>query len=234
MFLRLTLLVRPGLRLKRQGIVTHSPAVGNDVGYGLGVQLGSITPYTTVTQKRDRDRSFHLRRGTGPNKAGAGIPSVATLKRLVSACSSPNNCGTAPTSFQYDGFGNLTSKTLVGVTSGIPVNAGMNQLSNAFYDANGNMMSGAGVTMAYDVANRVRSASPASGGTEYYGYSAENKRVWRLKADGVTEEWTLYGARGERLGVYQWAGVSRPVHIRLETWQFRIFVRLYSTVATTL
>ena len=130
------------------------------------------------------------------------------LKRLVSACSSLNNCGTAPTSFQYDGFGNLTSKTLAGVTSGIPVNAGTNQLSNAYYDANGNMTSGAGVTMAYDVANRVKSASPASGGTEYYGYSADNKRVWRLKADGVTEEWTLYGVRGERLGVYQWAGLT--------------------------
>ena len=130
------------------------------------------------------------------------------LKRLVSACSSLNNCGTAPTSFQYDGFGNLTSKTLAGVTSGIPVNAGTNQLSNAFYDANGNMTSGAGVTMAYDVANRVASASPTSGGTEYYGYSADNKRVWRLKADGVTEEWTLYGARGERLGVYQWGGLT--------------------------
>ena len=83
-----------------------------------------------------------------------------------------------------------------------------NQLSNAFYDANGNMTSGAGVTMAYDVANRVKSASPASGGTEYYGYSADNKRVWRLKADGVTEEWTLYRARGERLGVYQWGGLQ--------------------------
>ena len=130
------------------------------------------------------------------------------LKRLVSACSSLNNCGTAPTNFQYDGFGNLTSKTLAGVTSGIPVNAGTNQLSNAFYDANGNMTSGSGVTMAYDVANRVKSASPTSGGTEYYGYSADNKRVWRLKADGVTEEWTLYGVRGERLGVYQWGGLQ--------------------------
>jgi RHS repeat-associated protein len=130
------------------------------------------------------------------------------LKRLVSACSSLNNCTTAPTTFQYDGFGNLTSKTLAGVTSAIPVNAGTNQLSNAFYDANGNMTSGAGVTLTYDVANRVRSASPTSGGTEYYGYAADNKRMWRLKLDGATEEWTLYGKSGERIGVYQWTGLQ--------------------------
>jgi RHS repeat-associated protein len=94
------------------------------------------------------------------------------------------------------------------VTSAIAVNAGTNQLSNAFYDANGNMTSGAGVTLTYDVGNRVRSASPASGGTEYYGYAADNKRMWRLKADGVTEEWTLYGKSGEKIGVYQWTGLQ--------------------------
>ena len=31
--------------------------------------------------------------------------------------------------------------------------------------------------------------------TEYYGYAPDNKRIYRLKADGVTEELTLYGAR---------------------------------------
>ena len=129
------------------------------------------------------------------------------LKRLTSACSSLNNCTSAPTTFQYDGFGNLTSKTLAGVTSAIPVTAATNQLSNASYDANGNMYSGAGVTMTYDEANRVTSASPTSGGTEYYGYAPDNKRVWHLKSDGVTEEWTLYGARGEKIGVYQWSGL---------------------------
>jgi RHS repeat-associated protein len=127
------------------------------------------------------------------------------LRRLTSAASTPN-AGTTPTAwtqtFQYDGFGNLTAKVLNGTTTPIPVNAATNQLSSAYYDANGNMTSGAGATLAYDVANRVSSATEVSGGTEYYYYSPDNKRIYRLKADGITEGWTFYGARGERLGVY--------------------------------
>jgi hypothetical protein len=97
--------------------------------------------------------------------------------------------------YQYDGFGNLTSRTEGGVTTAIPVNAATNRLTNASYDANGNMFSGYGLTMTYDVSNRVVSATPASGGTEYYGYARDNKRVLRIKANG-TQEWTLFGARG--------------------------------------
>jgi hypothetical protein len=118
----------------------------------------------------------------------------------LNGCSAVAN---ATTKFQYDGFGNLVSKTLNGTTSPIPVNGTTNQLTNAFYDLNGNMTSGAGLTLTYDVANRITSSTPVSGGTEYYGYAADNKRVWRHRTDGG-EEWTLYGARGEKLGVYGW------------------------------
>jgi YD repeat-containing protein len=75
------------------------------------------------------------------------------LRRLTSAASTPI-AGTTPTAwtqtFQYDGFGNLTAKVLNGTTTPIPVNAATNQLSSAYYDANGNMTSGAGATLAYD------------------------------------------------------------------------------------
>jgi YD repeat-containing protein len=114
------------------------------------------------------------------------------LKRLTSASSAAWN-----QAYQYDGFGSLTAK---GAAS-IPVDATTNRLSNAFYDANGNMTSGSGVTLTYDEANRVASATPLSGGTEYYTYAPDGKRIFEVKADG-TEEWTLYGARGEKLGVY--------------------------------
>ncbi len=43
---------------------------------------------------------------------------------------------------------------------------------------------------------------PTSGGWEKYAYSADIKRVDRLRSDG-TEELLLYRARGEKLGVYQ-------------------------------
>jgi len=123
------------------------------------------------------------------------------LKRLIQASSTPNS-GSSPTAwtqgYSYDGFGNLTGKTLNGTLASIPVNGTTNQLTNAYYDANGNMTSGAGLTLTYDEANRVASAHPASGGTEYYGYAPDNKRVYKLTATG-TEQWTFYGAQGERM-----------------------------------
>jgi RHS repeat-associated protein len=91
---------------------------------------------------------------------------------------------------------------LNGTLTSIPVNAGTNQLTYASYDLNGNMTGGAGVTLTYDEANRVTSASPTSGGTEYYGYAPDNKRIYRLTPQtggGWVENWTFYGAQGERL-----------------------------------
>src|SRR5207245_1580187 len=104
------------------------------------------------------------------------------LKRLTSAASTPTSgSSTAPwtQTFQYDGFGNLTAKVLNGTTTPIPVNGATNRLTNAYYDANGNMTSGAGASLNYDDANRISLAQGVSGGVDYYGYNASNKRVYR-------------------------------------------------------
>ncbi len=87
----------------------------------------------------------------------------------------------------------------------IAVNALTNQLSSAYYDANGNVTSGAGATLAYDVSNRLEYAQETGGGIEYYGYAPDNKRVFRQLASGQ-QQLTFYGARGEKLGVYQISG----------------------------
>jgi len=50
---------------------------------------------------------------------------------------------------RYDGFGNLTARVKNGTTTPIAVNATTNQLTSAYYDANGNMTSGAGATFTY-------------------------------------------------------------------------------------
>jgi RHS repeat-associated protein len=127
------------------------------------------------------------------------------LKRLTSASSTPIS-GSSPAAYtqtyQYDGFGNLTAKVLNGTSTPIPVNAATNRLSSASYDANGNMTSGSGATMVYDEANRISSAAETSGGTEYYGYSADNKRFYKHTPTTGTEQLTFYGARGEKLGMY--------------------------------
>ena len=131
------------------------------------------------------------------------------LKRLTSASSTPNRVQPRAVvlteTFQYDGFGNLTAKVLNGTTQAIAVNAATNQLSSAYYDANGNVTSGAGATLAYDVSNRLEYAQETGGGIEYYGYAPDNKRVFRQLASGQ-QQLTFYGARGEKLGVYQISG----------------------------
>jgi len=61
------------------------------------------------------------------------------------------------------------------------------------------MLTGMGATLAYDELNRVTSATPISGGTEYYGYAADGKRVFRHPAS-TPDEFTAYGARGVEAG----------------------------------
>ncbi len=75
------------------------------------------------------------------------------------------------------------------------------------------MTSGAGATFTYDEANRIATAEEGSGAIEYYTYAPDNKRIYKLKSDG-TEEWTFYGIRGEKLGVFQWNASSGLVPIR--------------------
>jgi RHS repeat-associated protein len=142
------------------------------------------------------------------------------LKRLTQASAAGTTYWAPWTQqFQYDGFGNLTAKTLNGVTTSIPVDPATNRLVNSYYDANGNMTSGAGAAMTYDESNRLDSVTPLSGGTEYYTYAPDNKRIGILKADDYTEEWTLYGARGERIGVYS-LGVLTSGGVGTVYWPF--------------
>ncbi len=128
------------------------------------------------------------------------------LKRLTSATSTPIS-GSTPAAwtqtYGYDGFGNLTSKVLNGGSNSVPaVTSATNQLTGGGYDLNGNMTTGVGASYTYDEANRIASASPTSGGTEYYGYAPDNKRIYRRNTATGAEEWTFYGAMGEKIGTF--------------------------------
>jgi RHS repeat-associated protein len=124
------------------------------------------------------------------------------LKRVISAS---NSAGTE--TFSYDGFGNLTGKTLNGTLQSVPVNSATNQLSGPTYDLNGNMTVGAGATMSYNEDNRMSTAQESSGGVEYYYYTPDGKRFYRQMANGDTQ-YTLYGAHGEALGTFSVQGSS--------------------------
>jgi RHS repeat-associated protein len=150
------------------------------------------------------------------------------LKRLVSASATPTSGSPSAAwteTFQYDGFGNLTAKVLNGTSTPIPVNAATNQLTNAYYDANGNMTSGAGASFTYDASNRIVSETAVSGGNYGNEYAPDNKRIHQTPSSG-TDEWIFYGANGEKLGVYsigQWYDNNGNAHsvfspLRTSVW----------------
>jgi len=127
-----------------------------------------------------------------------------SLKRLTAASSTAISGGTPAAwtqTFNYDGFGNLTAKSLNGTTTPIAVTAATNRLAYSSYDANGNMLTGVGATLTYDERNRLATATPMSGGTAYYGYAPDNKRIYQKTATGI-EEWCVYDPRGERVGTF--------------------------------
>ena len=132
------------------------------------------------------------------------------LKRLTQASSTPI-AGSTPAAwtqnYTYDGFGNILTIALNGTTtSTYTVDSSTNQFTSS-YDFNGNSLSANGMTLVYDEANRVFEATNTGGQHEYYGYAPDNKRIYRLEHNGA-EEWTFYGAKGEKLGTFAWSDLS--------------------------
>ena len=64
------------------------------------------------------------------------------------------------------------------------------------------MLTGFGLTITYDERNRMASASQNGRDAEYYSYAPDNKRIYRWNATTGAEEFTFYGAQGERLGTF--------------------------------
>jgi YD repeat-containing protein len=107
--------------------------------------------------------------------------------------------GTWDNAYCYDGFGNLTAKT---VTAGsAPSFSGW----NPGYDANGNALTGPvdpstgyQVQYSYDVENRIIGAYENGGPSTGYGYDPQGKRV--LQQTGLSGTlnsiFTIYGITG--------------------------------------
>ena len=133
-----------------------------------------------------------------------------SLNRLASAGSG----STWGDSYTYDGFGNLTAKTVTAgsaPTLSVAVDPNTNHITGLYnsYDANGNQTAaGAATGYSYDAENRL-SLVQQSGSSQYYGYDAQNKRIfsWPATLDSVgnVSGYTLnvYAPSGQKLCAYQ-------------------------------
>jgi RHS repeat-associated protein len=139
------------------------------------------------------------------------------LNRLISAVTADNpSVPQWGQSFTYDGFGNLTDKS---VTKGSAplwhglVDPATNRASGHVYDANGNA-GVSGLLYTYDIENRLTFQVAWAQSTEYgygYGYNPDNRRVYKTTSTYdpgtggftiVNEEITFWGATGQRMGTY--------------------------------
>jgi len=125
-----------------------------------------------------------------------------SLNRLIAAATP----GTVPAdwglSFSYDGFGNRLSQLVTkgsAPTQTIIVKPQYNQVDGLTYDANGNQTTLNGVSMAYDVDNRLMTYGSND---EQYAYAPDNQRVWKKRSDG-SEEVYFYSVSGQRLGIFE-------------------------------
>ncbi len=127
------------------------------------------------------------------------------LKRLSSATATSGAWGE---SYVYDGYGNLTQMnptagappsmnlTVQADANGVPTN----QITGT-YDNNGNLKwLGNNTSLSYDAANRLNMVL-ANGQFSYYGYDADNRRVWYQNASGVQTIY-FYGADGRKVTSY--------------------------------
>jgi RHS repeat-associated protein len=127
------------------------------------------------------------------------------LNRLISAAATNTKTGASiwGNSFTFDGFGNLTNKT---VTAGSApslsqmVDGTTNRIAGYNYDANGNQTTipvpGTGnVTPTYDIENRMIQL----GTSGKYAYNHSNQRVWKKT---TSEYFYFYGLDGKRAATY--------------------------------
>ncbi|HTR35829.1 MAG TPA: RHS repeat-associated core domain-containing protein [Bryobacteraceae bacterium] len=200
----------------------NNAAVVNNVTYNPANQLLTLTVPGTYSETRTyntlgqltglnngaENLAYNYSTGTNNGKIASKYNAVSgetvtyqydSLNRLASA-SAGSTWGEA---YTYDGFGNLTAKTVTagsGPTLSVAPNPNTNHLGGE--DANGNEP---GYT--YDVENRIIQVGNSNG--IQYAYDAQNKRNWSwpgtLDPLNNRNAYTVYyfTPGGQKLGAYQ-------------------------------
>lgn len=132
-----------------------------------------------------------------------------SINRLVSAVTTPDpGVPQWGLTFGYDGFGNKLTQAL---TKGSPpvhsftVDPSTNRLNGLSYDSNGNQLPTASST--FDIENRLTLYQT---GGERYGYTADNRRVWKYKPGRRRCTSSRFGGLGGGgWGRTSWMGLGR-------------------------
>jgi RHS repeat-associated protein len=143
------------------------------------------------------------------------------LKRVTGATATG---GTAwNQTFGYDGFGNLTSKSVPSGSSEFPlpgVNAAKNWLNGSSYDADGNVLTLNNATLGYDMENRLHNYTTGTF-VENYAYDEGNKRVEKYSAS--SDVVYFYGPDGKLLSVLKVNILANSPWMTLSTVTNRIY-----------
>ena len=173
----------------------------------------SMLQVTNITIPGQLNMTYNFPTGSNNGKISSQTDAITaetvtyqydSLNRLLSASGS----GWGST-YGYDGFGNLTSKTPTAgspPTLSIAVDPATNRVlgQSWYYDANGNQQFAPGLpglALLYDAENRLTIATGLQ-----YAYDSRNKRIWKATFDGngnvSAQEVYFYGVDGQKLGTY--------------------------------
>ena len=154
------------------------------------------------------------------------------LNRLISGVTSDNpNVTQWGQGFTYDGFGNLTGKSVTKGTApylSVGVDATTNRIVGYQYDANGNQTWSNTQTLGYDYDNRMVNADNRNSTGSRYGYDPDNKRVytadWTGDYNTVSNEVVyFFGVTGQRMAAYTLVAYASPPTVTLTRSNDRVY-----------
>lgn len=106
--------------------------------------------------------------------------------------------------FEYDAYGNQTKQTTNGTVTSLPTAASTNRLTNATYDAAGNMLAYGAESYVFDPVGTMTKKS-GTWGSAFYVYTADDERIGIEGPDG---SWRYMGRDLDGKVLREWSATS--------------------------